>query len=137
MAEPKKELEWRKKICAGTQHPVTADGAANPAVSEWQVPLVFPLETSQCWGCPVASPKEAAANPREHTASGDGAACKWQRTDTPTMMFPVCHPLPRTETKRISHFSKRLECLFLCKDRIGNKRIAKTGWTPLVCGWRV
>lgn len=115
-------------------YPVTADEAANPAASEWLVPLVFPLETCQYWGYLVASRKVGAASSRENPESGDGAACKWQHTDTLMIMFPVCHPLLCTETKQMSHFPPKLSCLFLCKDRIRNKRIAKT---ESVCGWRI
>lgn len=126
-----------KKICAGMHYPSTTAEAAHPAVTEWQVPLVFLLKTSQYWGYLVASPKRGAANSRENIESGDGAACKWQHTDTLMMMFPVCHLLPCMETKQMSHFPPKLDCLFLSKDRIGKKSIAKTGWTPSVCAWRV
>lgn len=123
-------------------YPGTADEAAHPALSGWQVPLVFPLETPQYWGYFVAGPKEGAANSRESIESGDGAACKWQHRDTLMMRFPLCHLLPCTETKEMFsqiqiHFPPKLDCLFHCKDRRGNENIEKTGWTPSVCGWRV
>lgn len=136
-------MSLRNKVCAGIQHPVTAHGTANPTVSEWQVPLVFPLPAPQLLGISCGQSRsggcqsQGAPEKSWKVVIESGAACKWQHTDTPVMMFPVCHPLPCTETKQMAHFPKKLDFSFFHKDRIGNKRIAKAGWTPSVCGWRV